>query len=227
MFSLCLPLELLPGQRRRIAGLYEIEQRAGERPSFPATASCGRVAVRLSLWPALIRRVDDGRLEIDNNTAEQALRSVAVGRKNYLFAGSDAGERAAEIYAMIDTAKLSGINPHSCLTDVTAPIANHPARKLDQLMPFAVALIAATTGRLRRDCEWGEPSVSAREPDRRQAVILNWSAENVGIRIPNDREPCAQSAQNSNADFPSPSFAWTLPSAARDRPVRRQHSLYP
>ena len=79
------------------------------------------LAVRYALgrWDALLRYVDDGRIEIDNNAAERALRTVALGRKNYLFAGSDAGgERAAAIYSLIGTAKLNGLDPEAYLRDV-------------------------------------------------------------------------------------------------------------
>jgi hypothetical protein len=82
-------------------------------------------------WPALVRCFDDGRLALDNNAAERALRGVAIGRKNYLFAGSDAGgRRAATMYSLIETAKLSAINPQHYLADVLARIADHPARQI-------------------------------------------------------------------------------------------------
>lgn len=94
----------------------------------------------LSRWPALTRYRDDGHLEIDNNAAERALRAVALGRKNYLFAGSDAGgERAANIYSLIGTAKLNGINPEAYLRHVLERIAEHPINKLDELLPWNVA----------------------------------------------------------------------------------------
>ncbi|MGF1627279.1 MAG: transposase [Alphaproteobacteria bacterium] len=81
--------------------------------------------------------LDDGHLEIDNNTAERALRGIALGRKNYLFAGSDTGgERAAAIYSLIETAALNGLNPQSYLADVIARIAAHPARRLADLLPY-------------------------------------------------------------------------------------------
>jgi transposase len=99
-------------------------------------------AIRYSLsrWPALTRYRDDGHLEIDNNAAERALRAVALGRKNYLFAGSDAGgERAANIYSLIGTAKLNGINPEAYLRHVLERIAEHPIKKLDELLPWNVA----------------------------------------------------------------------------------------
>jgi len=88
-------------------------------------------------WPALVRCFDDGRLALDNNPAERALRGVAIGRKNYLFAGSDAGgRRAATMYSLIETAKLSGINPQHYLADVLARIADHPARQIADLLPW-------------------------------------------------------------------------------------------
>lgn len=88
-------------------------------------------------WAALIRCFDDGRLALDNNPAERALRGVAIGRKNYLFAGSDAGgRRAAAMYSLIETAKLNGINPQHYLADVLARIADHPARRIVELLPW-------------------------------------------------------------------------------------------
>lgn len=88
-------------------------------------------------WAALIRCFDDGHLALDNNPAERALRGVAIGRKNYLFAGSDAGgRRAAAMYSLIETAKLNGINPQHYLADVLARIADHPARRIVELLPW-------------------------------------------------------------------------------------------
>ncbi|MCI2811409.1 IS66 family transposase, partial [Eoetvoesiella caeni] len=77
------------------------------------------IAYAMSQWQALVRYLDDGRIEIDNNTAERALRGVALGRKNYLFLGSDAGgERAATMYSLLGTAKLNDINPQAYLRHV-------------------------------------------------------------------------------------------------------------
>jgi transposase len=88
-------------------------------------------------WTALVRCFDDGRLALDNNPVERALRCVAIGRKNYLFAGSDAGgRRAAAIYSLIESAKLNGLNPQHYLADVLARIADHPARHIDELLPW-------------------------------------------------------------------------------------------
>ncbi len=100
------------------------------------------MAVRYALnrWKALLRYLDDGRIEIDNNAAERALRVVALGRKNYLFAGSDAGgERAAMIYSLIGTAKLNGIDPEAYLREVLDRIADHPVNRIDELLPWNTA----------------------------------------------------------------------------------------
>ena len=93
----------------------------------------------LGRWTQLVRYCDDGRLEIDNNAAERALRAVALGRKNYLFAGSNAGgERAAAMYSLIGSAKLNGIDPEAYLSHVLSRIADHPINRIDELLPWNV-----------------------------------------------------------------------------------------
>jgi transposase len=100
----------------------------------------GAIRYALSRWPALLRYRDDGTLEIDNNAAERSLRAVALGRKNFLFCGSDAGgERAAAIYSLIGTAKLNGLDPEAYLRYVIERIAEHPANQLDALLPWNVS----------------------------------------------------------------------------------------
>jgi transposase len=80
---------------------------------------------------------EDGRLEIDNNRAENTLRGVALGRKNWLFAGSDTGgDRAAVVYSLVETCKLNGIDPEAYLCDVLTRIADHPINRIDELLPW-------------------------------------------------------------------------------------------
>jgi len=99
------------------------------------------LAIRYALtrWKALTRYRDDGRLELENNAAERALRVVALGRKNFLFLGADSGgERAAAIYSLIGTAKLNGLNPEAYLRYVLERIADHPINRIEELLPWNV-----------------------------------------------------------------------------------------
>jgi transposase len=103
----------------------------------------------MSRWKALTRFVADGIVEIDNNAAERALRAVALGRKNYLFAGSDAGgERAAAIYSLVGSAKLQGLDPQAYLRHVIARIAEHPVNRIEELLPWRVDLHTELANRL-------------------------------------------------------------------------------
>jgi transposase len=155
----------------RIAALYGIEKQIRGRPheerrtvrqerSKPLLASLRSwfeatlpqlsrksdttTAIRyaLSRWNALLRFCEDGRLEIDNNAAERSLRGVALGRKNYLFAGSDSGgERAAAIYSLIESAKLNGLDPEVYLREVLTRIADHPINRIQELLPWTISNI--------------------------------------------------------------------------------------
>jgi hypothetical protein len=91
----------------------------------------------LNRWEALTRYCDDGRLEIDNLQVERALRGVAIGRRNYLFAGADSGgERAAAIYSLIGTAKLNSVDPEAYLRFVLTRIADLPINRVNELLPW-------------------------------------------------------------------------------------------
>ena len=95
------------------------------------------IAYTTKRWTTLARFLHDGRICVSNNAAERALRGVAVGRHNSTFAGSDrGGQRAAAIYTLIETAKLNGIDPQAWLADVLARLPDHPAKHINQLLPW-------------------------------------------------------------------------------------------
>jgi hypothetical protein len=99
----------------------------------------GAIRYALARWTPLTRYLDDGTIQIDNNAAERALRVVALGRKNYLFAGSNrGGERAAAIYSLLGTAKLNGINPEHYLPYLLTHIAEHPINRIAELLPWNI-----------------------------------------------------------------------------------------
>jgi transposase len=97
----------------------------------------GAIRYSLARWPALCRFTTDGRLEMTNNAAERAIRPLALGRKNWLFAGSDnGGRRAATIYTITQAAILNGHDPEAYLADILARIADHPINRIDELLPW-------------------------------------------------------------------------------------------
>lgn len=101
------------------------------------SAMAKAIRYALSRWQALGRYCEDGRIAIDNNAAERALRCVALGRKTFLFAGSDAGgERAAALYSLLGTAKLNGHNPEAFLREVLSRIAEHPVNRIAEFLPW-------------------------------------------------------------------------------------------
>jgi len=100
----------------------------------------GAIRYARSRWPALTSYVDNGRLELSNNAVENAITPVALGRKNWLFAGSDSGgARAALFYTLIRTATLNGLEPEAYLRDVIARIGSHPVNRLHELLPWKIA----------------------------------------------------------------------------------------
>jgi transposase len=157
----------------RIAAVYAIEDKARFAPAAErvehrretaslldtffdwAKATVGKLSGKLELAKAfrytidrrdaLTRLVTDGRLEVDNNVAENAMRGIALGRKNYLFCGSDSGgERAASIYTLVASAKLSGLNPEAYLRDILTRIAEgHTINRIDELLPWRMIPAAA------------------------------------------------------------------------------------
>jgi len=137
-----------PDERRRIRQLHTQPKMHELKAWFEQTLSRVSkkselaVSIRYALtrWVALTRFIDNGCIEIDNNAAERALRCVALGRKNFLFAGSDAGgERAAAIYSLIGTAKLNGLDPEAYLRYVISHINEHRVSKVAELLPWNVA----------------------------------------------------------------------------------------
>lgn len=100
----------------------------------------GAIQYTLTRWTALTRYVEDGSIEIDNNAAERAIRALVLGRRNYLFAGSDAGgETAARLYSLIGTCRLNGMDPHLYLRHVLGCIASHPINRIEELLPWRLA----------------------------------------------------------------------------------------
>jgi len=91
----------------------------------------------LKRWTAMTRFLTDGRICLSNNAAERALRGIAVGRHNWTFAGSDrGGERAAAIYTLVETCKLNDVDPRARLADVLSRLADHPASRVAELLPW-------------------------------------------------------------------------------------------
>ena len=136
-----LPADLrLEGRRARVMPLVEDLQRwiRAERCKMSRHSDVAKAMdYMLTRWPAFARFLDDGRICLSNNAAERALRGIALGRKAWLFAGSErGGERAAVVYTLLQTAKLNDVDPHAWLADVLARIADHKMADLADLLPW-------------------------------------------------------------------------------------------
>ena len=136
--------ELKPSERQALRGqksvplLAEIGYllEAGEDRTLPQSGVGKAIRYARSNWAALNRYVEDGRLEIDNNACERQMRAVAVGRKNWLFAGSkDGGRRAAVLYSVLQSAKAAGVEPFAYLRDVLERIGTMPSDGVVDLLP--------------------------------------------------------------------------------------------
>jgi transposase len=104
---------------------------------LPKSAIGKALAYSIERWEQLMIYTTDGKLNIDNNPVERAIRPVAVGRKNYLFAGShEAAQRSAMLYSLMGTCKLHGVNPFSWLKNVLERIPSHPINKIQELLPY-------------------------------------------------------------------------------------------
>ena len=123
-------------QEQAVPVLERIKAYLEANPGLPKSPWGQAVNYALTRWVKLTRYVEDGRIEIDNNLVENAIRPIALGRKNYLFAGShEAAERAAVIYSLVATCKQHEVNPERWLSDVLSRIATHPMKQIDELLP--------------------------------------------------------------------------------------------
>jgi hypothetical protein len=130
-------------QEKSVPVLNEMEAwlKAHQYEALPKSDLGKAMAYMLSRWDTLTIFADYGELEIDNNLVENAIRPVALGRKNYLFAGSHEGaRRLALFYTLVNNAKSAGLNPETYLRDVLNRIASHPYHKLDDLLPQNIIL---------------------------------------------------------------------------------------
>jgi len=135
-------LEVRREQSTRLVADLEVWLR-DQRSRLSRSASVAEpIDYMLRRWPSFARFLDDGRICLSNNAAERALRGFALGRRSWLFAGSERGaDRAAAIATLIMTAKLNDVDPQAWLADVLARIAEHPSQRLEELLPWRWAVL--------------------------------------------------------------------------------------
>jgi transposase len=122
---------------RSLVGDFEIWMRQQRALLSSNNDTAKAINYLLNRWAAFTRFLDDGRVCLSNNAAERALRGVAIGRRNWTFAGSDAGgHRAAAVYTLIETCKMNDVDPQAWLADVLAHLPDHPASKVADLLPW-------------------------------------------------------------------------------------------
>ncbi len=135
-----------PAERRRIVRQARVRplveglerwMRAEQSKLSSGSAAAKAMDYMVKRWTTFSAFLDDGRICLTNNAAERALRGIAVGRRNWTFAGSDRGaDRAAALYTLIETARLNDVDPRAWLADVLARINDHPAKAIDDLLPW-------------------------------------------------------------------------------------------
>jgi transposase len=139
-------LEVRAERSKPLVTALEAWMRVNASKTSRKSAIGNAIDYMLKRWPAFTRFLDDGRICISNNAAERSIRCVAVGRKNWTFAGSDdGGRRAADMYTLIETCKLNDVDARAWLADVLDRIAAHPARQLDALLPWTWKAAATAT----------------------------------------------------------------------------------
>jgi hypothetical protein len=138
-----LPAQRRSARQRQSVPVIDALRQWLEQTRQTLSAKSGLAAAidySLTRWTALTRFCDDGRIDLDNNTAERSIRAIVLGRKNYLFMGADTGgERAANIYSLIGTCLLNGIDPHAYLHYVLERIGQHAVNRVDELLPWTIA----------------------------------------------------------------------------------------
>jgi len=117
----------------------------------PASGLAGAIGYTLGRWPALTVYLEDGTVGIDNNPIERNVRGIALGRRNYLFAGSpEGGRRAAVAYTLVETCKLNGVEPYAYFKDILARLPAHPHKQIDDLLPWRWKSLAPEPSNIAR-----------------------------------------------------------------------------